>query len=1014
MRWRAGPAALVIALAGLLGFAVQARADSLTVAMRAGTHPGFERLVFDLPPGIEAAAEQVGSHVEIHFKPAGRLAPVLRAPRNVDAIEIADSTATLALVAGASIRTMRLAGKLVVDIVDPVDGHPPDTPTSIPPGKSPTSTKPTGIAGVQTPTRLAGRPGDGAASSRSQARQPAPPTPSAQSSHIAPVAAAPVAIAPARIGPVTPAPVTPVDRTTLPLPPPDAAIAAPAGPITLAAQINGPTTDGATSNRGDHSMTLPFDVDTGAAAFVRDKIAIIVFDQRRPIDMAPIRDDPLLGAATVQLLETATVLRLPIAPDATVRLVRARAGWTITLPPTSQTGEAHPAGGSHAIGVEPTAKVVRLAAKMPGKVIAVPDETSGRVLLVGTQRQPGEFMPVARRTPEFALLPTIQGVVLQLVSDRISLRPTPDGFQIEAGAGQAVAWSTSDANSEVQADARQFSRRFDFPARSLDALLRREQDAVVSAASAPAQDRTAARLAVAQAMVSLDMGAEAQAVLGLTAAEDPHAATEPDMHGLAGIAAVLAGRPAEASGLDDPRLTGSDEIALWRAARTAMMHEASPEAAQLFAANAGLLLAYPQPLRDRLLPLAVETMALGGERAAARPLLAAHADDHRLDLARGYLAELDARGAAGPGLPVGDVKPALAIYNAVAGAGDQLASARASSRAVELGLAAGLLTPAQAADAMDRMLYAWRGDGREPALRRRVAELRGQAGQWRQALAMLRESALAWPAQQPPFQDLLRTGFAAALDDDAHHPLDPLDLVALVGENADLLPSGDAGLVLADRLAQRLVQLDLPQRAIPVLQQLAAATPAGPARGALGARLADLLLTQSDAPGALAALDASSAEDLPDTLQASRAVTAARATAAKGDLNQAITMLAALDTPQADLQRANLLEAARRWPDTEQALKAYVARALPASGPLDDGQGQIIIRLAAAAAQAGDETTLADLHAAMLPRVPAGKLAEMLAMLTERPIAGVSDLGRSANETRLARSLPEALKSVVP
>jgi hypothetical protein len=58
--------------------------------------------------------------------------------------------------------------------------------------------------------------------------------------------------------------------------------------------------------------------------------------------------------------------------------------------------------------------------------------------------------------------------------------------------------------------------------------------------------------------------------------------------------------------------------------------------------------------------------------------------------------------------------------------------------------------------------------------------------------------------------------------------------------------------------------------------------------------------------------------------------------------------------------------------------------------------------------------TLADLHAAMLPRLPAGRLAGMLGILTERPISGVSDLGRSANETQLARSLPDALKSVVP
>jgi hypothetical protein len=60
--------------------------------------------------------------------------------------------------------------------------------------------------------------------------------------------------------------------------------------------------------------------------------------------------------------------------------------------------------------------------------------------------------------------------------------------------------------------------------------------------------------------------------------------------------------------------------------------------------------------------------------------------------------------------------------------------------------------------------------------------------------------------------------FAEALAHDAAAPLPPLELVALVAENTDLLRGGDAGQALASRLADRLVALDLPRRAVPCLR----------------------------------------------------------------------------------------------------------------------------------------------------------------------------------------------------
>ena len=105
-----------------------------------------------------------------------------------------------------------------------------------------------------------------------------------------------------------------------------------------------------------------------------------------------------------------------------------------------------------------------------------------------------------------------------------------------------------------------------------------------------------------------------------------------------------------------------------------------------------------------------------------------------LDLARAMLAQA-----------TGDTDAALTRYDALAASHDQFVRARAAVRAVELRLATGKFDTRQAAEALDRLLYAWRGDRRELELRDKLADLRQQLGEWRQALALLRDSEAAFP-----------------------------------------------------------------------------------------------------------------------------------------------------------------------------------------------------------------------------------------------------------------------------
>ena len=825
----------------------------------------------------------------------------------------------------------------------------------------------------------------------SAAGAPTPPTPPAS-----PLPPAPPAPSPASSLPATPADDTPagppLNGTGFlePLPP---------ARLTGRELLDGPPAITARRTAvppgvAGAAMIVPFGLRTGAAMFSRGGTTYLVFDERRPIDMAGLRGDRAFGAASVVLLPTATLIRLPVAPDRVATLAQTAQGWRISLVPTPpRLAPIVPTSGEGRI---------TLAADAPGQVVSIPDPDSGATLLVGTQRRGGQAVLTPRRGAEFDLLLTGQGVVAEPLADRVGLRVAPNGFMLVGEPG-GLALSPGSEGAELLADAIALTRRFHFPHMPTEVLARHLAEQMTEIASVPLQARGPRRLVAARSMLALGMAAEAGAMLQLAAEQAPRTGLSAEFAGLSGVAALLAGRIDDAGGLSDPRLSGTDEIALWRAIRGAMRQEGSPRAAAVMAATSRLALTYPDPIRDRILPLIAETMILGGEAGAAAALLKARPEDPHLAFARALLKQAQ-----------GDAAGALVEYDVLAAGRDQRDRSRAAVRAVELRLAQGLITPHEAAERLDRLLYAWRGDALELGIRDRLATLRQQAGEWAKALAILRNTEADFPDIAPATHARLLETFAALLREDAADRMSPLDLVTLADTNADLLPATPEGEVLEAHLADRLLALDLPKRADPLLAKLMGAAPTGVGRAGFGQRLAALRLREGDPKGALAALDQSDSPDLPPDLAARRTMLFADASAQTGSIGAATAALAALGTQEADEKRATILERAQDWPAATAALRDYVGKTIPGAGPLAETQQRVLLRLATAAARAGDEATLAALRTGMEPRMAPGPLTDLFRLLTAESVRGTGDLPRAGMEAGLVRSLPRDLDAFRP
>ncbi len=976
-----------------------ALADGSSVVVRVGSHDGYGRVTFALPPRTEYHLTQQDQHVVIQFGSDLKIGPANAIPHNVIGINGGTGQATLDVAPGTVLHDWRYGDLLVIDVRDPAT--PPAasaTPAAV--SRKPDAAKPA-QANAQPikPETAKSQP------AQPEAGKPPPPTPgaatpdttrrtsSANTADGAPASAPPAkVIAPEQEQLATaPKPAAVGTPQVGAQPVPQQPDAAPAAPPQSAVSTEKPQPEDVSDNAADGALDIKADPQLGLAVFRMSNAALIVLDKSRTIDLAPLRDDPVFGSAIVQTLPTATVIRLPLDPGITLASSRVGDTWRI-------------AAGPQELPLRPIQATVAddrlsLSAATPGAVVSIVDPDSGTTLLVGTQRSSGQGVPVRRRTAEFILLSSWQGVAVEPKADTIGLRPTAPGFVVTGANALSPA---SDVGDQL-AHSVGLTRLVDFPSQPDEALLDRLSKEMQATVATPVLTRGPGRELVARTMMALGLGAEAGAVLRLAATDDPHLAASQKTAALASIAALLAHRPEEARALTDPALPAADDVVFWRAVRLAELQPGSAEAAATFGATAPLALSMPAEMRNRLLPLVAETLVIGGETATAAVLLAARPNDASLDLARAMLAE--ARH---------DNEAALAAYDRLDQSRDQSVHARAAMRAVEVRLATGAISAPQAADQLERLLYTWRGDEQERALRERLAELQARSGNWRPALNLLRDTEALFPEQKATIRGELHDMFTALLRGDALGTLPPMDLVALVEENADLLPTGQDGEALQARLADRLLALDLPRRAGPVLEKLMRTSNAPAARAGFGARLAAMRLRENDPAEALAALDASAAPDLPDELARHRTLLAAEANARRGDTERALAALNGQDNAAADEARATILEHANDWPAAQKALAAYVARIVPPTGKLNDVQRRALLRLATAAARAGDDAALAVLREHEGPRMDTGPLADMFRLLTADPVRSTADLKRSGQEATLAGRLPGQLKALQP
>jgi len=941
--------------------------------VRVGEHEEYLRLVFDWTRAVGYGVQETDRSVQIRFNRAARLnAAALRdlVSDDVDDVSVKSEAGslvvTLAKKRSGSVRHFKLGTKVVLDLMRGAD-KPSSRQASDDAGKAPPKQTETPPQQAEAPSKQAESPVQQAEAPSKQVEAPAqqPETPPA-----------PVQRPRAADEPPLPntAPFAKVKEEAIgesePEPKPEAAPAEAADSEPAAGEMRAV------------SLVFEWPEPVGVAVFLREPYVWAVFDKRAQLNLAALRD---AGSGVVSMIEqlpvgSGTVVRMIPKPGLNPRVDLEGTNWVIRFQPSKLEPQVPVALRVRAEAAN--GALLELPISEFGQLLRIPDPEVGDMITVATLKAPGHGIAGRRRYPEFSLLPSAQGIAVEQYGDDIMVRDagdrgltihTPGGLQISA-VGQGAEEGGDFLGPRVF-NFNNWMRNKNEP------FIPARQDLFATVISVPQDRRDDARLDLARFSFARGYGPEALGVLRTIEYANQDMASQPEFRALKAAIQVYMGRPLEARmALLDPGLDRFQEIALWRGAMYLQSGEAKKAAAQ-FRAGEPALQTYPDPIKTNLAVQLVEASLADLDIGTAGIWLGQLGDGlekmprsvaARVVFNQGALAR-DSR----------KLDEAEQLWTKLKKGQDAWNAARAEFALIELGLQQETIEPDEAIERLDRLRYQWRGDELELAVLRRLGQLYLAKNDYRKGLNTLRTAVTYYPDKNQvkdvaqtmteAFRKLHLAGVADGLP--------PLTALSLYDDFRELTPAGPEGDLMIQRLADRLVAVDLLDRAASLLAHQVRYRLKGEDRARVGAKLALVMLLDRNPKGALSALRNSFQPNLPYDVEDDRRRIRAKATMELGRFEDAIALLAGDVSREADLLRANIY-----WSTKDYSEAAKVLQRL-AGDPLDEGaypeeQARYILSWAVALRLKRDEAGIKMLRDLYGPGMSKSKIADAFAYIS--------------------------------
>lgn len=923
------------------------------VSLRAGEHQGYSRLAFDWPKDVPYRIRQSGDRLDLVFDSPATVdldGAVGDLPSRLNAIGTDPRpdgvTVHMQTKPDVVVRDFRSGHTVVLDIYDrDAAGIPPPAGNALPPLASAAPEPAEGLVPVppdmpmapMTPLEAEPAPAQVIAAGP----EPASPEPglatSLQSAMPQPAEAPPPPAAGAGAsGPGVAVPVASAPTSTFEPP----RVAPPAVEVKVSAL---PMKDGAT-------LYFDWPKRVALAVFRRGDALWLAFDVPGKADLRVLkRLEPVIGKVEPVASPFSLALRLTGGKAASVTTTPEGARWKVTLlpgttlsptEPLPQKRETLPNGG--------TSLYVRAIAS--GALVDLKDPEDQAHLAVTPGQIPGGGIARESDWPSFKLLPSYQGVVVELLNDGTKVQASPNGVVITTTGEAAVAEAPKSetpaaqpappappapqpaataAPDETAKPAQVAAAQPSAPVAGLfdlekwrgsgpDNFQTDLNELTVRRNAASPADRDQALLDLAKFYLANGYGIEATGPIEQILKDKPDAKNDPLIMAIGAAAYTMAGDNGNAARLlASPVLKNVPEANLMRA-MIAVAQGRTADAAKLFSGPLPDLKPYPKSFRTDARIAAARALLDYGDPLTAQNFLDPLKSDQPDDRASAWNGYLDGLRLA----KLGQKEAAKSAWEKVQDSPVDEIKARARFALVSQQLADKSIAPADAAKQLEALRYLWRGDTFEFDLLYKLGKLYFDAGQPRKSLITLRQAATHFPdhplAKQAAadmaqeFRDLYLGGAADKLS--------PLTAIGLYDEFRELTPPGAEGDRMIAALADRLVKLDLFDSAGALLERQVKTRLSGADKVAAGTRLAAIRLLDDKPDLALGALKASEGPGASPELTAERKRLQARALFDTGETLQGLDLVRDDTSLEGLWLKSDMFWKLKEWPSAAESL----------------------------------------------------------------------------------------------
>ena len=746
-------------------------------------------------------------------------------------------------------------------------------------------------------------------------------------------------------------------------------------PAPLTGAITGePLVPGVDSSRTGPLLNFPWTRPVAAAAFHRNGYLWLVFDRAANVDLRPITTRDWGGAINgIEQLPVPglTVLRLAVPSGTTAAFTRRNTGWQTTIntiAPEQLVPKDGAAGGADAadsprnrpqeidirrqLDADGGAKLF-FAANDPSPPLQIPDPDTGDVITVVPFAGANGGVPNRRDFVELGVLASFQGFAIEPRADNLDIRRFPRGVEIGTPNGLSLS---APRGADPRSGVTEILQFEEWRKVAGGTYRDQEENLLQQIGLASPGQRQVARMALAQFYSTHDMQAEALGVLARARTEQPDLERDKLYRALRGIANLRLGRLSDAAEDLDSKIFDDDPDVLAYRGMLAAERDDWPAARRAFSLAGAAVAKFPPDLRAPLRLTMARAWLAGGDVTAATAELRALEGD---TLTRGQMAEGNyVRGL----LAEATNKPEDAIrwFDLASGSGDRRARALAEFAKTELMLSRKLLDATQGIERLDQLRFAWRGGPYEFNLLRRLGELQFSTGDLRGGITTFRQIVKYFPKspEVPLLTKQMSDEFARLFLDGGAQALPPLTALALYYDYRELTPAGPEGDEIIGKLADRLVSVDLLNRAAELLEHQITYRLRGESRAKAGARLAVVYLLDRNPDSALKSLQATQAANLSPAVMQERRLLEARAL---GDLDrfaEALNLLGQDQSAEANNLRADLHWRAKDWVAFARVVSRMLENRHADAAPLTVDERKLVLQLGVAYSLSNDGAAL--------------------------------------------------------